>query len=130
MTHQKTQLFAIALLGTAVALGAFGSHIIKDMVTPERLETWQTAVRYQFWHGLALMILAEHQIRAPQLKALSRCARLFCAGTLIFSLSLYTLCLTGISMLGAITPIGGTLVLAAWIYWFLTIFQQTRHDNR
>ena len=130
MTYRQTQLFAIALLGTAVALGAFGSHIIKDMVTPEHLTTWQTAVRYQFWHGLALMLLAEHQIRAPQLRALSRCAGLFCTGTLIFSVSLYTLCLTGISMLGAITPIGGSLVLAGWIYWFVTVFKQTRYDNR
>ncbi|AJQ93559.1 putative small membrane protein [Gynuella sunshinyii YC6258] len=130
MSSQRTQLFALGLLGTAVALGAFGAHIIKDLVTPERIDTWHTAARYQFWHGLALLILAEHQIRAPKTMALKTCARLFLAGTLVFSLSLYALCLTDISTLGAITPVGGVLMLSGWLYWFMTVLKQTKYDNR
>ena len=102
-----------ALLGfVAVAAGAFGAHGLRGVLTPERFETFEVAVRYQMYHALA--ILAAVLFDAPQ------AAWLFFAGVVIFSGSLYLLVLTDTRWLGAITPIGGLCFLAGWIAlaWF------------
>ncbi len=97
-----------AVLGfVAVAAGAFGAHGLKGVLTPERFETFEVAVRYQMYHALA--ILAAGSLGAPQ------AAWCFLAGVVIFSGSLYLLVLTDARWLGAITPIGGLLFLAGWI---------------
>jgi uncharacterized membrane protein YgdD (TMEM256/DUF423 family) len=97
-----------ALLGfVAVAAGAFGAHGLRGILTPERFETFEVAVRYQMYHALA--ILAAVSLDAPQ------AAWLFFAGVVIFSGSLYLLVLTDTRWLGAITPIGGLFFLAGWI---------------
>jgi uncharacterized membrane protein YgdD (TMEM256/DUF423 family) len=93
----------------AVACGAFGAHALKDIVTPERLQTFETAVRYQMYHALALLIISVLPIKNY------RAAWFLLAGTIIFSGSLYLLVLTNISILGAITPIGGILQIIGWI---------------
>jgi uncharacterized membrane protein YgdD (TMEM256/DUF423 family) len=107
----------------AVALGAFGAHALREMLQQSnRLETWQTAVQYQFWHTLALMLIAllGQQTHLPvQSGALA-----ITAGTVIFSGSLYLLCLSGLKWLGAITPIGGVLLILGWLLILLAIFQQ------
>lgn len=104
---------AAFLLAIAVAAGAFGAHALKNMLSAERLETWQTAVQYHAWHALGLMIIG--LISAHFQIDLKLPAILLMAGILIFSGSLYTLCLTGLSWLGAITPIGGIAFIAGWI---------------
>lgn len=102
-------LRAGALLGLlGVALGAFGAHVLTDIVTPQRLATFETAVRYQMYHALALLVLAA----LP--KETHRAALFFIVGTLIFSGSLYLLVLTDTGWFGAITPIGGVLQLVGW----------------
>lgn len=99
-----------AVLGaTAVAAGAFGAHALVDVLTPDRLDTWNTAARYQLIHAVALLALSGFDVRRR-----GRVAALWTAGTLIFSGSLYLLCLSGIGVLGAITPIGGVLLIAGW----------------
>jgi uncharacterized membrane protein YgdD (TMEM256/DUF423 family) len=108
-------IIAIAafLLAIAVAAGAFGAHALKNILSPERLETWQTAVQYHAWHALGLMLIAmigvqfDVGIRWP--------ASLILAGIIVFSGSLYVLSLTGANWLGAITPIGGIAFIAGWI---------------
>lgn len=108
-------IIAIAafLLAVAVAAGAFGAHALKNVLSPERLETWQTAVQYHAWHALGLMLIA--LIGAQFEVAVTWPASLILAGILIFSGSLYVLCLSGIGWLGAITPIGGVAFIAGWV---------------
>lgn len=108
-------LIAIAsfLLALAVVAGAFGAHALKNILTAERLETWQTAVQYHAWHALALMLIG--LISAQFQLDLSLPAWFLFGGILIFSGSLYALCLTGIGWLGAITPIGGIVFIVGWV---------------
>lgn len=109
---------AAILLALAVAAGAFGAHALKNILSPERLETWQTAVQYHAWHALGLMLVA--LIGAYFDITMTWPASLILAGIAVFSGSLYTLCLTGIGWMGAITPIGGVAFIAGWI-WFCVL---------
>ena len=97
----------------AVALGAFGAHGLRATLTPEMLETFEVAVRYQMYHSLGMLATAwaALQWQNPLTTAAGWC---FFAGILIFSGSLYILSLTGIRWLGAITPIGGLAFIAGW----------------
>ncbi len=97
----------------AVALGAFGAHALESRVEPGDLEIWETAVRYQMWHALALLLVAALLARWPG-GSLVFAGWSFVAGILIFSGSLYALVGTGVRGLGAITPIGGVALLLGW----------------
>lgn len=112
---QKLTLLAGSIFGAlAVMIGAFGAHALRNLLTQtNRLETFETAVKYQFYHALALILvglLAFHLQHA----GLRWAAICFTLGILIFSGSLYILCLSGITWLGAITPIGGTFMIIGW----------------
>lgn len=101
----------------SVALGAFGAHMLEGRVADRYLATWQTAVQYQMFHAAGLMavgVLMSTALIGP-LTSLSWAGYLLLAGIIIFSGSLYVLSLTGISVLGAITPIGGVAFLAGWV---------------
>lgn len=120
----KRILLIAAFFGfTAVALGAFGAHGLEGRISERHLDTWETAVDYQFYHALALLFLstfsrAKHQM----IKVAFIC---FVAGVLLFSGSLYMLSthsITGLlkpSILGPITPIGGVLFLVGWSSLFV-----------
>jgi uncharacterized membrane protein YgdD (TMEM256/DUF423 family) len=97
----------------SVALGAFGAHALKNTLTPAMQETFETGVRYQMYHSLALLVIAWAIDRfGPHLFTLS--GWFMVAGIVIFSGSLYVLTMTGIRWLGAITPIGGVSLLIGW----------------
>lgn len=101
----------------SVAFGAFGAHMLEGRVAEKYLDTWQTAVQYQMFHSIGLMVVAvlmSTTLIGP-LGSLSWAGYLMLAGIVIFSGSLYVLSLTGISILGAITPIGGVAFIAGWI---------------
>lgn len=98
----------------AVALGAFGAHGLKHRLPADLMAVWQTAVQYQFWHTLALFGVALWLAHGQSGRSLVASGWLFAAGILVFSGSLYLLCLSGQRWLGAVTPIGGTLWLAGW----------------
>ena len=102
-----------------VALGAFGAHALKGRLSPEAMQVYQTAVFYHFVHGLALFVVASSVAQDPGGRV-RLAGFLFTFGILIFSGSLYTLALTGIRALGALTPIGGLLFLAGWLLLALT----------
>ena len=103
-----------ALLGfLGVAAGAFGAHAIRERVTPERLANWKTAADYQLWHALATMAAGLAAVRWDS-GAAAAAGWCFVLGTVVFSGSLYALALTGRRKLGAITPIGGMLLLLGW----------------
>jgi len=104
-----------AVIGAlGVAAGAFGAHALKARLTPEMLAVFETGVRYQLIHALALMAVAWAGTRWAS-PAINVAGWLFVAGIFLFSGSLYALCLTGIRGLGAITPIGGVALIVAWL---------------
>lgn len=98
----------------AVALGAFAAHGLKSRLTAELLATFETGVRYQMYHALALLAAGWALTRWPG-PVTAASGWLFVAGTLLFSGSLYALSLTGEKWLGAVTPVGGLAFLAGWL---------------
>lgn len=101
----------------AVALGAFGAHALKEVLDDYGTGIWETAVQYQMFHAGALLVIgilmsAKIFGEVKQLKIAMICFNL---GILFFSGSLYVLALSGIGVLGAITPIGGVLFITSWI---------------
>ena len=99
-----------------VAIGAFGAHALHDtLVRAGRLDTFETAVRYQFYHALALLAVGVLWAARPELRALGTTGALWAGGIVVFSGSLYALCFTGITKLGAVAPIGGLLLLGGWV---------------
>jgi uncharacterized membrane protein YgdD (TMEM256/DUF423 family) len=108
-----------ALLGAllaclAVGAGAFGAHGLRGRLTPDLLDVFETAARYQMYHALALLAVAWVGDRWPG-GASVVAGWLFVAGIVVFSGSLYLLSLTGTRWLGAITPLGGAAFLAGWL---------------
>ena len=114
------------LVGSAVILGAFGAHAIKQHVDELSLGWWQTAVAYQKTHGLGLLALAAlwPRVSVSAQKTLQSIARCFIVGTLLFSGSLYLMTLSQIRILGAITPLGGSLWIGAWGWLIVTLWRE------
>lgn len=114
-------LLAVAsVLGaTGVLAGAFGAHALKHIVTPARLETWGTAAHYQQVHAVALLVLAAWSSCRGSVVA-PRAVWCLLAGILVFSGSLYTLVLSGQPAFGAVTPVGGVLLIVGWLLLAVT----------
>lgn len=124
MVNSKKFIFIFAMFAfLSVALGAFGAHRLKNILSPEYLQIFETGVKYQFYHSLGGILTALVSIVFKNEKILRTCT-LFAIGILFFSGSLYLLCLTGIKMLGAITPIGGVLFLLGWLHLGVIIWKQ------
>lgn len=98
----------------AVALGAFAAHGLRNSLSAEMLNTFQTAVQYHMYHALALLGVGLLLMHHPGQSLLRYSGWLFLAGIVLFSGSLYLLSLTGTRWLGAITPLGGTAFLLGW----------------
>ncbi len=110
---------AFGMLGAAsalvaVAAGAFGAHALRARLAPDLAAVFETAVRYQMYHALALLFTAWAATRWP-LAPVRAAGWLFVAGTVVFSGSLYLLALTGVRGFGAVTPLGGLAFLAGWL---------------
>jgi len=106
-----------------VAIGAFGAHALGPMLREaNRVETFETAVKYQMYHTLALLAVGLLLFRVEQ-PALQVAAWCFFIGILIFSGSLYTLCLTGVTWLGAVTPLGGLAFILGWGALFYAVLK-------
>jgi uncharacterized membrane protein YgdD (TMEM256/DUF423 family) len=118
----KTFIKIAALLGAlGVGIGAFGAHALKAMLlAANRFDTFETAVRYQFYHVLALLAVGILCQYFPN-KFITWAGYAFVAGILIFSGSLYAICFSGITVFGAIAPIGGTCMIAGWLLLFFGI---------
>lgn len=103
--------------GLAVAAGAFGAHALRARLGPDLLAVFETAARYQMYHGLALLAVAWLATRADIASQglVTAAGWLFITGIALFSGSLYVLSLTGIRWLGAVTPLGGVAFLAGWV---------------
>ncbi len=105
--------------GLGVALGAFGAHALRARLTPDALATFETGVRYQMYHALALLAVTYIVTRWAGSALPSLAGWLFVAGILLFSGSLYLLALTGVRWLGAVTPFGGLAFIAGWACLFI-----------
>ena len=103
------------LAGIGVAMGAFGAHGLKNLVSTELLDTWDKAVGYQIYHALALFVVSWAITHwTSQAKIFGVGGWLFLGGVILFSGSLYLLVLTNTRWLGAITPFGGVAFVAGW----------------
>ena len=113
--HERRIVVAVGatLAGLAVAAGAFGAHSLKEVVSPERLDVFDTAVRYQMMHALALLLVAALSGEGLE-RPLRIATTLFVVGIVLFSGSLYALVLSDIPVFGAVTPFGGVSFLVGW----------------
>ena len=108
-------IFAALFGGLGVALGAFGAHALRDRLSVDMLAIFETGVRYQVYHALALFGVVLAIARWPQSSLPVAAGWLFIVGIVIFSGSLYLLALSGARWWGAVTPIGGVAFLAGWL---------------
>ena len=109
--------------GLSVALGAFGAHGLKTRLPADRLETFETGVRYQMYHALVLLAAGMLTFMFPLSPYPVIAGWLFIAGTLLFSGSLYLLVFTSKRWFGAIAPVGGLAFIAGWVCLGLTALQ-------
>lgn len=118
---------ASLLMALAVGLGAFGAHGLKDRLDAYSLSVWEKAVFYHFIHALGILIvsiLPKAYLILPSRANLV--AWLLFAGIVLFSGSLYVLALSGVKMLGAVTPFGGLSFIAAWVVLAFSIVRDTK----
>ncbi|GHB03573.1 DUF423 domain-containing protein [Modicisalibacter luteus] len=114
MRYRRTWV-ATALSGLIVVMaGAFGAHGLEGRISASLLEAFETGVRYQAWHTLAILGVLIWRQQTP-LKGQSLVLWLWGAGILLFSGSLYLLALTGTRGIGMITPLGGLMLMAGWL---------------
>ena len=130
MKNSQIGSIAATILAAAVALGAFGSHGLKEVLTVERFDVYQIGVKYQFYHGLGLMLIYILSRLIPQ-ASFKRPSILMLLGTLIFSGTLYGIAIGEFlgynwAFLGMITPIGGILLLLSWIFLAMSIWKNER----
>lgn len=120
----KTVIFIASILGAlSVAIGAFGAHGLEATLTANgRLDTFETAVKYQFYHSIATLLLGILMLNMNS-NYFNWAFYSFLIGIFIFSGSLYTLSLTNIKWLGAITPIGGVGFILGWVFLGLGILK-------
>lgn len=124
MTAKVILIIAGVFGAIAVGLGAFGAHGLEATLTANgRLDTYETAVKYQFYHTLALLLLGILMLNLSH-DYFSWAAWSFLIGMVIFSGSLYTLSLTNITWLGAITPIGGVGLILGWVFLILGVVRE------
>jgi uncharacterized membrane protein YgdD (TMEM256/DUF423 family) len=119
MKYKLLQIWGVLFCGSAVVLGAFGAHLLSDLLSSDALQSFEVGVRYQFFHGLALLYLSLSQ---NSKKGITTTALFFVVGTLLFSISIYLLSLstmygdTGLpAILGPVTPMGGVLLILGWV---------------
>lgn len=118
MTARTAGLIGAIMAGTAVAAGAFGAHALRSRLEPRDLEIFETAARYQMYHGLALLAVAW---LITQVTGASAAGWAFTIGTALFSGSLYLMVFTGQRWLGAVTPLGGVAFLIGWVLTGLAV---------
>lgn len=125
----KQALVAASIFGMlAVILGAFGAHALKEKLSPELLGTFETAVKYQFYHAFALLAVGIMFAHMPS-AWLQRASLMFIIGTVLFCGSIYALVAlkhngsVGLKGLGIITPIGGVFFVLGWLFSLLAVLQ-------
>lgn len=126
MTSRSFLVSGLFLLLLAVALGAFGAHALKAVLSDQQLQVWRTANDYQFYHALGLVGLGIWARSQPSSGWIILCGYSLLLGVVLFSGSLYVMLLSGMSALGMITPLGGVLFMLGWLCWLVAVFRQPR----
>ena len=126
--NNKLISIAALLAFLAVALGAFGAHTLNELLTTEKLNSFETGVRYQFYHSLGLLIIG---LNANKLNATALIGKFMLIGIVFFSFSIYLLSLQeligiNLSILGPITPIGGLLLMISWLILIFKNYKKTQ----
>ena len=119
---KKSLIIGTALLAIAVLIGAFGAHGLKNLVEADKLVTFETGVRYHFYHGFGIIILGLIQQNFPTLK-LNTSMWAFLVGTILFSFNCYFYVLTGAKIFAMIVPIGGLSFVLGWILLMMKIIK-------
>jgi uncharacterized membrane protein YgdD (TMEM256/DUF423 family) len=107
----------------SVMLGAYGAHGLKSRLSEDLMNTFQTGVEYQMYHSLALLIAGMLAYQWPETQLIRWSGYLFLVGMIMFSGSLYLLSLTGLRIFGPITPLGGLVLIAAWLLLTMGIWE-------
>lgn len=118
---RSSLLAGTGLLAIAVLIGAFGAHGLKNLVAPEKLVTFETGVRYHFYHAFGLVLLGLYQLHSQAKLNLTHLA--FSAGILLFSFNCYFYALSDIKVFAMIVPVGGVLFVVGWVNWFWRILK-------
>ncbi len=123
MDSRRTLVVAAVLIALATIMGAFGAHALRAQWSGERLQVYETAVRYHFYHALGLLALGV-LLRSADAELLRWVALLLLTGIVLFSGSLYALSFGAPRALGAVTPLGGLLLIAGWLLFALAIWRR------
>ncbi|MDB6161106.1 MAG: hypothetical protein JWO04_4812 [Gammaproteobacteria bacterium] len=123
MDARKTLAIAGLLIALATALGAFGAHALKAHLPQDKLQVYETAVRYHFLHALGLLAIGV-LLRSLDGELLRWAAALVLAGIVLFSGSLYLLTFGAPRLVGIVTPMGGLALIAGWILFAATVLRQ------
>lgn len=123
MDARKTLAIAGLLLASATALGAFGAHALKAHLTQDKLQVYETAVRYHFLNSLGLLAMGV-LLRSMDGELLRWSATLVLTGVILFSGSLYLLTFGAPRFFGIVTPLGGLALIAGWILFATTMLRQ------
>ncbi len=118
---RSSLLAGTGLLALAVMIGAFGAHGLKNIVTPEKLVTFETGVRYQFYHAFGLVLLGLYQLHSPAKLKVAHYA--FIAGILLFSFNCYFYAVSDVKVFAMIVPAGGVLFMIGWGNFFWKILK-------
>ena len=123
--NQRNTILSGAIFGcVAVMVGAFGAHALKEILAATgRVDTYELAVRYQFYHSLAILLVGLLMGQFGS-KFLRYSGLSFCLGIILFSGSLYVLSLTGKTILGAVTPFGGLFFILGWVFLMLGVYKK------
>lgn len=113
---------SLALL-LAVAMGAFGAHLLKTRLAPEMMAVYETAVHYHFYHALGLLVVGLLALHVPAAALLGWVGGLMATGLILFCGSLYTLSLSDVRGLGMITPVGGLAFMMAWLLLAVAVWR-------
>ena len=132
MISQNTKKFMVIaslMMALTIAIGAFGAHGLKPYLDQYSTSIYEKAVSYQFYNTLGLFFISFISYLLPKSTKIVKSFYLIFIGTIIFSFSLYILALTKIMWLGAITPIGGSLMIIGWILSGYLIFKELQTNT-
>ncbi|TCP66273.1 DUF423 domain-containing protein [Baia soyae] len=111
-------------MALSIALGAFGAHGLKDKVAEKMIANWNTGAHYHMIHALGMLVVGILLSKVQSSGMLTASGWLMLVGVVLFSGSLYVMAVTGVTKLGAITPIGGLAFIVAWVLVAVAVYKQ------
>ncbi|MHA7580488.1 DUF423 domain-containing protein [Paenibacillus vandeheii] len=122
--QRKWMMMGAVLTMLSVVIGAFGAHMLKESIGADAIAVYETGVQYHMIHAIGLLIIGLTAGQLGPSTKLKWAARLLFIGIIVFSGSLYVLSISGIKILGAITPIGGVAFIVGWLLLAMDVWQR------